>query len=53
MFLKRSGRAVLSHANGDITTHESAVEILELLNAVRKIESGPALRAAPVFRTRA
>jgi hypothetical protein len=30
-------KALLGHANGDITTHYSAAELRELLNAVEKI----------------
>jgi hypothetical protein len=39
-------RAILGHANGDITTHYSAPEVAELLTAVSKIEAG---ETAPVL----
>ena len=39
-------RAILGHANGDITTHYSAAEVAELIAAVNKIEGG---ESAPVL----
>ena len=39
-------RAILGHANGDITTHYSAAEVAELIAAVSKIEGG---ESAPVL----
>src|SRR5215831_4978760 len=39
-------RAILGHANGDITTHYSAAEVAELIAAVSKIEGG---ESAPVM----
>ncbi len=43
-------RAILGHANGDITTHYSAAEVEELIAAVKKIEGGESAPALTLIR---
>ena len=46
-------KVLLGHVNGDITTHYSAAELAELVNAVNKIDRSLATPAITLLRTAA
>jgi hypothetical protein len=43
-------KVLLGHTIGNITTHYSAVELAELINAVNKIDRSPATPAITLLR---
>ncbi len=50
---RSSGKVLLGHTNGDVTTHYSAAKLAELITAVSKIGRSLATPAMTLLRTAA